>query len=66
MFQAKNPGPYKRTQTAALWQAKFYLPWQAAVPQLLVYRGDIKQLSTFINYDIAKVNIKMFAKTLPI
>ena len=26
-------GPYNRTQTAALRQAKFYLPWQAAVPQ---------------------------------
>ena len=43
-------GPYKRTQTAAHWQAKFYLPWQAAnaavdelwqtvAPQRLVYCG---------------------------
>ena len=28
-------GWYKRTQTAALRQAKFYLPWQAAAPQLI-------------------------------
>ena len=34
-------GLYKRTQTAALRQAKFYLPRQAAVPQRLVYCGDI-------------------------
>ena len=26
-------GPYKRTQTAALLKAEFYLPWQAVVPQ---------------------------------
>ena len=29
----KKGGPYKRTQTAALWQAKFYLPHQAVAPQ---------------------------------
>ena len=28
---------YKRTQTAVLRQAKFYLPRQAAVPQWLIY-----------------------------
>ena len=32
-----NSGPYKRTQTAAFRQAKFYLPWQAVAPQRLVY-----------------------------
>ena len=29
----ESRGPYKRTQTAALQQAKFYLPWRAAAPQ---------------------------------
>ena len=28
-------GLYKRTQTAALRQAKYYLPWQAAAARLL-------------------------------
>ena len=32
-------GSYKRTQTVALWEAKFYLPWQAAVPQRLINCG---------------------------
>ena len=28
----KFEGPYKRTVIAACWQAKFYLPLQAAAP----------------------------------
>ena len=32
-------GPYKRTQTAALRQAQFYLPRQAAVAQQLIQCG---------------------------
>ena len=30
----QNVGPYKRTQTAALRQAKFFLPQQAAVEKV--------------------------------
>ena len=35
----EKTGPYKRTQTAALLQAKFYLPRQAGVIQQLIYCG---------------------------
>ena len=41
LFCAEKMGQYKRTQTAALQQAKFYLPQEAALPQWLVYCGNI-------------------------
>ena len=34
VFRQKKKGPYKRTQTAALGQAKFYLLWQALAAAL--------------------------------
>ena len=36
-----SKGPYKRSQTAAHRQAKFYLPRQASAPQRLIYCGNI-------------------------
>ena len=44
-----SEGPYKRTQTAALRQPKFYLPQQAAEPQFIycgsyVYEGSVAEV----------------------
>ena len=41
MSKGLHTGPYKRPQTAALRQAKFYLPRQAAAPQRLIYCSNI-------------------------
>ena len=42
-FSSTTPGPYKRTQTAAIWKAKYYLLRQAsaAVVHLLRQLGRV-------------------------